>query len=290
MITISVSQYEIEQLPKWQAYEDKIVRLVEQAKENQSQLLLMSEYAGLELCSWLNSSLEEQLNYIQTILHQYKQLFSSLAQQEQIYIQPGTIPVKEKDGYYRNRAFFFTPDGQIDYQDKIYLAPFEQKIALRPGRELRIFETSLGKLGINISYDSEFPLLTKRLAAAGVNLVLVPSCTEKISGLTRVKISCRARAIENQCYVAQSCLIGKVSWSKFIDINIGQSAIYCPADIGFPEDGILAQAQLNAPMLIHANLSWDTLKHVRERGEMLNYRDMQKDINPELKVDTIKMV
>lgn len=289
MIKISVSQYEIEKLPQWQSYEDKTVRLVEEAKLNQSHLLVLGEYAGLELSSWINEKLEKQLEYIQSILDKYKQLYTSLAQQEEIYIQPGSIPVKEKDGYYRNRAFLFAPDGGIDYQDKIYLAPFEHNRGLRPGSELRIFDTHFGKVGIAISYDSEFPLLAKRLVTAGVNLILVPSCTEKISGLTRVKISSRARAIENQCYVAQSCLIGKASWSEFIDINIGQSGIYCPADIGFPEDGILAHAQLNTPMLIHADLSWEKLSYVREHGEMLNFRDMQEDLNPELKVDTIKM-
>lgn len=291
MTRIAIAQYEIEKMPHWQAYEDKIVRLVEQAKENNADLLMMSEYAGLELASWADQHLKKQFEHIQTLLDQYQQLFLSLAEQYQLYIQPGSLPVKEKDGFYRNRAYFFSPNGKISYQDKIKLTPFELKTNLiHPGEKLTVFETSFGKVGMTICYDCEFPLLAKQLTMAGVKLLLVPSCTEKFSGLTRVMISSRARAIENQCYVAHSSLIGKASWCDFIDISTGQSAIYCPADLGFPEDGILVQAPLNMPEIIYADLSWDKIDHIRQNGEMLNFHDMQQDIHHILQsTDLIKM-
>lgn len=280
MTRIAVAQYQIEKLSRWQAYEDKMVRMVEQAKENDADLLVMSEYAGLELASWTENILAKQFEYIQSVLDQYHQLFLSLAHEYQLYIQPGTLPVKESDGYYRNRGFLFAPDGNIAHQDKIYLTQFElQTKCIRPGTELHAFDTSFGKIGLSICYDCEFPQLVKRLTEADVKLILVPSCTEKMSGLTRVSICSQARAIENQCYVAQSSLIGNTTWNDFIDINAGQSGIYCPADIGFPEDGILAQAQLNTPMLIYADLSWDKLEHVRQQGEMRNFQDSKKDID-----------
>lgn len=277
-LKIAVMQYEIEQLLNWQAYEDKIVRIVEQARNEGADLLTMGEYAGLELASWYNSNLQQQFEHIQSLLDKYKQLFLSIAKEYQLYIQPGTIPCKEGDGFYRNRAFLFSPEGKVAHQDKLFLTPFERKIQfLRGGTKLNIFETMFGKIGITSSYDCEFPSFAKRLVANGVNLILVPCCTEKFSGMTRVVISSRARAIENQCYVAQSCLIGKASWCDLIDINTGQSGIYSPVDIGFPEDGILSQANLNRPMLIHAELVWSKLEHVRQHGEMSNYLDTQKD-------------
>lgn len=290
---IAVMQYEIEALPHWQAYEDKIVRLTEQAKEKNADLLALSEYAGLELAGWSKTTkLNEQFDFIQTLLPEYSQLFSSLAAQYQLYIQAGSIPVKAPDGYFRNRAFLFSPNGKVDYQDKISLTPFEaQTRLLKTGTNLRVFETALGKLGITICYDCEFPPLTKKLTEAGAQLILVPSCTEKMTGLTRVSICAQARAIENQCYVAQSSLVGKASWCDFIDINAGQSGVYCPADMGFPEHGILAQAQLNTPMMIHADLDWNKLQTVREHGEMRNFHDMQKDISHLLNsLDTVQMI
>lgn len=283
-IKIAVSQYEIEQLPSWQAYEDKIVRLVEQVKNENADLLIFGEYAGLELASWYLKSLEEQFNYIQSILMEHQALYSSLAKEYNLYIQPGTLPVKGEDGFYRNRAYLFSPQGPIAYQDKIFLTPFELQTQLfRPGDTLQVFKTPIGNLGITICYDSEFPSLTHQLIRSDVHLLLVPCCTEKMTGLIRTAIASQARAIENQCYVAQSCLIGKASWCDLIDINTGQSSIYCPADSGFPETGICAQTQLNTPMLIYADLSWEKLEYVRNHGEMRNFHDSQKDIQPILK-------
>lgn len=281
MTAIVVSQYEIQQLPSFEAYEDKIVRLVESAKESNAKILLLGEYAGLELASWSNNSnLSAQFEFIQKQLPAYQQLFLSLANEHDIYIQPGTLPVLEKDGYYRNRAFLFSPSGEVAYQDKIFLSRFElQSAHFQPANSLNVFVTSIGTFGINISYDNEFPFLAQQLTTNGAGLILIPSCTERISGLTRVAVTARARAIENQCYVAHSCLIGKASWSNLIDISVGQSGIYCPADINFYEDGIIAQTQLNTPMCIATELDFSKLNEVHERGEMQNFSDMQADMD-----------
>lgn len=293
MTMITAIQYEIERLPGWGAYEDKIVRLVDKAKETtDTQLILLSEYSGLELAGWTtNTDLTQQFEFIQTHLNDYQQLYTSLAKQYNVFIQPGTLPVKERDGLYRNRAYFFAPNGSIGFQDKIQLTPFEKQTTLiTAGTELALFTTPFAKIGIIICYDSEFPSLAQHLCQAGAELLLVPSCTEKMSGLTRVAIASQARAIENQCFVAQSCLVGKASWCDFIDINTGQSGIYTPADAGFPEDGILAQAQLNTPMDIHAELHWEQLKLVRNNGEMRNFTDTRTDLSTILKtINTIKM-
>lgn len=274
-LKVIAAQYQIEQLPNWQSYENKIVCLVEHAKENGANLLTLSEYSGLELTSFGPQGIEKQFEHVQTLLNDYLELFSSLAKQNQMYIQAGSLPVKETDGFYRNRAFIFFPNGRYGYQDKLYLPPFEAATKLlRGGSSLKLFNTKIGKIGILLCYDIELPHLAQQLTGAGAKLLLVPCCTEKFSGLTRVSISCRARAIENQCYIMQSCLVGKASWCDFIDINTGQSGIYCPADIAISEEGILAQAQFNAPMLINAELSYEKLNHVREGGETANFNDL----------------
>jgi predicted amidohydrolase len=288
-LRIAVAQYEIECLPGWEAFEDKMLRTVERAKADNADVLAISEYAGMEIASWISGSLRQQFEYIQSRLPDYLALLSSLSSQYQLYIQPGTLPVSGTGQRYRNRAYFFAPDGKTGYQDKIFLTPFEQRTQLlQGGTELCLFDTAFCKIGIAICYDCEFPILSAQLVHAGANLLLTPSCTEKFSGLTRVTISSRARAIENQCYVAQSCLIGKANWCDLIDINTGQSGIYCPADSGFPEQGILAQAQLNTPMMIAADLSWDKLTFVRNQGEMRNFHDMQPNMDPIL--SSVKMV
>jgi predicted amidohydrolase len=89
-------------------------------------------------------------------------------------------------------------------------------------------------------------MLARKQVEAGANLILVPSCTHTLAGYHRVKIGCQARALENQCYVVQSPIVGIASWSEAVDVSIVAAAIYTPVDREFPDNGILAIGELNA--------------------------------------------
>jgi predicted amidohydrolase len=61
--------------------------------------------------------------------------------------------------------------------------------------------TELGVLGLSICYDLRFPELYRRLARAGAEVLLVPSAFTFPTGAAHWEVLCRARAIENQCYL-----------------------------------------------------------------------------------------
>jgi predicted amidohydrolase len=123
-----------------------------------------------------------------------------------------------------------------------------------PGGPLRVFDTALGRIGVLICYDAEFPLLGRALIEAGVEILLVPSCTEALSGYSRVRIGAMARALEGQCVVVHSPTVGPAAWSPAVDMNTGAAAVYGPPDLGFPETGVLAQGELNAPGWVTAEI------------------------------------
>jgi predicted amidohydrolase len=79
--------------------------------------------------------------------------------------------------------------------EKRILTPFERAWRVAPGRQLRVFETVLGRIGVAICYDSQFPLLVRAQAEAGAELILIPSCTEYLSGYHRVRAAAQARAL-----------------------------------------------------------------------------------------------
>lgn len=135
------------------------------------------------------------------------------------------------------------------------------------------FDTALGKLGVAICYDSEFPLLVRKQIDAGALLILVPSCTDGLAGYHRVALSCRARALENQCYVLQSVTVGRAPWSLAIDINRGAPGIYGPVDHSFPCDGVLALGEMDAPGWIYADLDFAALELVCQCGQVKNHAD-----------------
>jgi predicted amidohydrolase len=121
--------------------------------------------------------------------------------------------------------------------------------------------------------------LARKQVEMGVNLILVPSCTDTLAGFHRVKIGCQARALENQCYVVQSCLVGNAPWSEAVDVNVGAAGIYTPVDRGFPDNGILAAGNLNAVQWVFAEVSLASCAVVREQGQVFNFRDWPLQYN-----------
>jgi len=138
--------------------------------------------------------------------------------------------------------------------------------------ELKVFDTALGRIGIQICYDAEFPLPARAQAEAGMQLLLVPSCTDAAAGYHRVRVAAQARALENQCYVLLSPLVGEAPWSPAVDVNFGAAGVYGPPDRGFPQDGVLAQGTLDEAGWIYAEVDTDKVAQVREQGQVLNYR------------------
>ncbi|HEY8219999.1 MAG TPA: carbon-nitrogen hydrolase family protein [Methylobacter sp.] len=277
-IKIATAQYDISFLENWQQYQEKVERWVIEASEQDAKILLFPEYASMELASLFGkevySSLSKQLAAMQSLHNDYLDLFRGLAKKYQCIIQPGTFPVKMDTGAYRNRAYLFMPDGQLDYQEKLMMTRFEnEQWLIQKGEELKCFDTEYGKIAINICYDSEFPMLARKQVEAGANLILVPSCTDTLAGYHRVKIGCQARALENQCYVVQSTLVGNAPWSEAVDVNIGAAAVYTPVDRGFPDNGILTEGKLNTVQWVIAEISLSACGTVREQGQVFNYRD-----------------
>jgi len=277
-VKIASAQYDISFLEDWSSYQSKVERWVVEAVEQGAKILLFPEYASMELASLFGeavySSLSKQLAAMQSLHDDYLDLFRSLAKKYRCIIQSGTFPVKTDSGAYRNRAYLFMPDGQVDYQDKLMMTRFEnEQWLIQKGEALRCFDSEYGKIAINICYDSEFPILARKQVEAGANLILVPSCTDTLAGYHRVKIGCQARALENQCYVVQSTLVGNAPWSEAVDVNIGAAAVYTPVDYGFPDNGILAVGELNALQWVIAEVSLSACATVREQGQVFNYRD-----------------
>ncbi len=275
MITVATTQYCIENMQNWQQYVDKITSLVEQAKKRGAQLLLLPEYAGIEM---INEAQDDANLFakLQPLIPDYIALFQSLAHQYQLYIQAGTVLVKHDPAHFFNRAYFFGPDKSYGYQDKLNLVTDEKGAQLLvPGNGQTIFETALGPIGIVVCYDSEFPELVRNFTQAGVQLILVPSYTPSKASFMRVQLSCRARALENQCYVLLSSIVDKVNFAGDIEHLVGQAALFTPVDNGFNDDGIHAQGKMNKSELLIADISFDKINEVRRKGQVHNFHDYE---------------
>ena len=284
MPKIASAQYDISFLANWAEFETKTRTWITEAVQNQAEILVLPEYACMELSSLfpqsVYSSLSAQLTALQTLLPDYLALFAGLALEHQIYIQAGTFPVKHANGAFHNHAYFFQPDGSYDFQEKLTMTRFENEHwHISRGLEIKVFATRFGKVAINICYDSEFPHYARQQVEQGANLILVPSCTDTEAGYYRVRIGCQARALENQCFVVQASLVGTAEWSEAVDINCGAAAIYSPVDRGFPNDGIIAIGNYNQVQWVYADIDLAAIETVRQQGQVFNYQDWPKQFD-----------
>jgi predicted amidohydrolase len=284
MPKIASAQYDISFLETWANFEAKTRRWVGEAAANRADILLFPEYAAMELASLfpkeVYTSLSGQLDVLQTLLPDFLKLFANLAAEYRLYIQAGTFPVKQDNGEFRNHAYFFTPQGDVDYQEKLTMTRFEnEQWHISRGLEIKVFDTVFGKVAIDVCYDSEFPHYARQQAERGATLILVPSCTDTEAGYYRVRIGCQARALENQCYVVQASLVGNAEWSEAVDVNCGAAAVYTPVDRGFPNNGILAIGDYNHVQWVYAELDLAAVATVREQGQVFNYRDWGKQFD-----------
>ncbi|AIR87972.1 carbon-nitrogen hydrolase family protein [Pseudomonas cremoricolorata] len=276
MIRLAACQYAIELLETWDAYAEHLQALCAEAVHGGAQLLLLPEYAGLVLSGQLPAAqrgdLHGSISGIQPLIPRWLALCEGIAREHGVYLQPGSLPVLDSDGRYRNRAWLFGPQGMLGHQDKLMMTRFEkEQWDISAGSGLKVFDTALGRLGILICYDNEFPLLARRLAEQGADLILAPSCTDTEAGYHRVRIGAQARALENQIAVLQSPTVGLAPWSPALDVNIGRAGLFVPPDYGFPANGIMAEGvdlSASGSHWLVCALDIDALLSVRERGQV----------------------
>lgn len=273
IVKIAAAAYPFDWLSDFAAYRTKITRWVEEAAD--CDLLVFPEYGAMELASLggpqVAGDLEASLHEVARHEPARDALHAELAARHGLHILAasgpffdGTRPV--------NRAVLFGPQGRIGHQDKQIMTRFEREdwdIVAAPG--LRIFDTPVGRLGVLICYDCEFPLLGRVLAEAGVEIVLTPSCTDTVAGFNRVRIGAMARALEGQCVVVQAPTVGDVDWSPAIDENRGAAAIYAPSDGFWPESGIVAEGLMDVPGWVKAEVVLDLVAQSRRDGRVLPF-------------------
>jgi predicted amidohydrolase len=179
-----------------------------------------------------------------------------------------TIPANPR-GY--NTSCLLDPSGRIVARyRKIHLFDIDLpgRVSVResndrtPGADVVTAATPLGTIGMSVCYDLRFPELYRRLAAAGAEILLVPSAFTFPTGAAHWEVLCRARAIENQCWVIAANQTGK-SPHGFADY--GHSLIVDPWGT------VVAQAG-DEPGVLLATVDHDRTARIRRELPCLQHR------------------
>ena len=160
-----------------------------------------------------------------------------------------------------NTSLVFDPDGELaaTYR-KIHLFDvdvdghsYRESEAEEPGEEPVVARLEGWPIGLTVCYDLRFPELYRILALEGAELVTVPAHFTLYTGKDHWHVLLRARAIENQNYVAAAAQIGETIPGK---PSYGRSLV---AD---PWGTVVAQAP-DEETVITAELDRERLLEVR---------------------------
>ena len=290
---IAVAQYPIGRFADFAAWQANAAQWVGDGASTGAALLVFPEYGAMELTSLLppelQADLKGQIPALGRFHDSFVAVYADLARRHGVHIVAPSLPV-EVDGVIRNRAWLLSPSGAMDHQDKRQMTRFEnEQWGVAKGEALKVFDIGAAKIGIAICYDIEFPLIAHAMSQAGADLILAPSCTDTMAGANRVHVGARARALENQIYVALAPTVGEAPWSPAVDENHGWAAVYATPDRGFPDDGVLAKGALDRPGWITADLDFERLAAARETAQVFTRRDWDGQSRPSLTVESKKL-
>jgi predicted amidohydrolase len=249
----------------------RLESLARAARAEGAEMLLLAEYFLMEAAA--GGGYLAERDRATALAAAFIDAAREAAMAHNLFLCPGSFPVREGDRVV-NRAPLVAPDGAVAMAGKHRMTRFEaEEFGITQDAAPGVIETAFGPVGIAICYDSEFPPITRAQVAQGAWLILVPACTDTAAGWTRVEMSARACAIQNQCFVAVAPTVGEAPWSATLDVNTGRAAIFCPADKGFPDDGILAAGPMNSAAMVVAELDPARLHAVRRDGAVRNFAD-----------------
>jgi len=171
-----------------------------------------------------------------------------------------------------NTALLVGPTGLVGTYRKTHVAafPYSEGISMErcfysPGRELPVFDTPLGRIGIHICYDITFPEVARVQALNGADLLINVAATA--GGFEEMwEHAVFTRAIENASWYMVCSVVGNQRGDRLF----GGSRVVDPAG------RLIAAARFDEEDFLIADIDLSRTREVRSRSHYFNAR------NPEL--------
>jgi len=279
-IRVCAAQYLMRPIRSWEEFEQQVRFFVQTADEYDCHFLLFPELFTAQLFSAMSPELETiaAVRQLAGYAEQYTEMFRRMASETGLFIIGGSHPVRT-GGTLRNVAHLFAPSGNVYTQEKLHVTPGERTHwGMQPGQGLRVFDTGLARIAIQVCYDIEFPEVSRLLTLAGAEVLFVPFATDERKSYMRVRYTGQARAVENMIYVVMTGCVGNLPQVRSFLINYGKAVICTPSDFSFPVNAIAAEADPNTETVVIADLDLSDLAKQREQGTVRPLRDRRPDL------------
>ncbi|ORU89719.1 MAG: hypothetical protein A6F71_01790 [Cycloclasticus sp. symbiont of Poecilosclerida sp. M] len=198
---------------------------------------------------------------------------SKKAKQHKIWLIGGSVPLEttHKDKVYAACLVFNHEGESVAQYNKLHLFDVElpkkqesyrESDAFVAGAQVVTINTPFGVLGLSICYDVRFPELYRALAVQGAEIIAVPSAFTQTTGVAHWSMLCKARAVENSCYLIAANQCGEHANGRK---TFGHSTIVDPWG------EILAEAESGQGVIV-TSLKQSRLVEVRSSFPVLKHR------------------
>jgi predicted amidohydrolase len=258
---------------------EQIEYFVDAVSAYKSDFILFPEFFNAPLMAKYNHLSEpDAIRKLAEYTEDIRDRFMQLAISYNVNIITGSMPLVRDDKLF-NVGYLCRRNGTYDVYEKIHVTPDEKKAWGLSGSDmLKVYETDCGKIGVLICYDVEFPELARILADQGMKILFVPFLTDTQNGYSRVRYCARARAIENECFVAMAGSVGNLPKVHNMNIQYAQSAVFTPCDFSFPTNGVKTEATPNTEMILVSDVDLDLLSELHTYGSVRNLKDRRTDV------------
>jgi 5-aminopentanamidase len=190
---------------------------LEEAAAAGAELLVLPECA---IPGYVFESVEEALPFAEEVPGPSTEVLERESRRLGMHVVCGLL---ERDGdTLRNAAVLVGPDGLVGTYRKTHLPFLGVDRFVFPGDELTVYDTPLGRIGVEICYDLRFPEVTRTLALRGADIVAHPT-NFPIAAKLQTELITVARAAENRIYLLTANRVGKersgefCGWSQIVD-------------------------------------------------------------------------
>ncbi len=246
IVRLGTVQWQMRRFANFDEFLQQVEFFVDTVSDYEADLVLFPELFNAPLIAqYAADSPPEAMRKLARYTNDLRDKLVDMALAYNINIVTGSVPEYIDHKLY-NVSFLCRRDGTWDSQYKLHITPEEHRSwGLSGGNRLKAFNTDIGRIGILICYDIEYPELARLLAEQGVNIILVPFWTDTKNSYLRVRRCAQARAIENECYVVISGSVGNIPKVETMGIQYSQASIFTPSDFAFPHDAIAAETTPN---------------------------------------------
>jgi predicted amidohydrolase len=213
---VAVAQIEPKLGEKERNLAECLARLEAAAAED-AQLLVLPECA---IPGYMFDSAEEAMPFAEEIPGPSTEALAEACRRLGVHVVCGLL---ERDGdLLRNAAVLVGPDGLVGTYRKSHLPFLGVDRFAEPGDELPVYETPLGRIGVEICYDLRFPEVTRTLALRGADIVAHPT-NFPVAARIQTELITVARAAENRIFLLTANRVGKerrgefCGWSQIVD-------------------------------------------------------------------------